>query len=340
MEKRADWESNRVTKIFLIVSANVSSMSNQLVTRSVLSFAPLLLCLMIAGGPVKAQQPTETGDTPLVVKTNLVNVAVVVTDANGRNVTGLDQSAFSIFDNKQRQEISWFAIDDSPISIAVVFDLSGSMTRNKMDQARVALERFFENSHPLDEYSLIGFDSRPRVSVNSTRDAAEMTQRLSFQPSHGQTALYDACRLAITQVRHSGYPRRAILIISDGQDNNSQSTLSELRRQLREEDILAYAIGINDPARVGSAVDIGRRTLSEITESTGGRAFFPFNENEMIRASEKIALELRSQYQLAYRPAQFVSDNKWHQIKVSVSPLEKRGRLQVRHKAGYYSDAR
>ena len=315
-------------------------MRNQFVTRSVLSFVPLCFGLMIVGSAVKAQQPTETGETPLVVKTNLVNVAVVVTDAKGHNVSGLDQSAFSIFDNKQRQEISGFAIDDSPVSIAVVFDLSGSMTQHKMAQAKVALQRFFENSHPQDEYSLIAFDNRPRVSVNGTHDPAELTQRLSFQPSHGQTALYDACRLAVTQVRHSQYPRRAILIISDGQDNNSQSTLTELRRQLREEDILAYAIGINDPARVGSAVDLGRRNLHEITESTGGRAFFPFTEDEMIRASEEIAVELRSQYQLAYRPAQFVSDGKWHQIKVSVNPLEKSGRLQVRHKNGYYSEAR
>ena len=311
-------------------------MRNQFVTRSVLS----LVCLMIIGSAVKAQLPTETGETPVVVETNLVNVAVVVTDANGRNVSGLNQSAFSIFDNKQRQEISWFAVDDSPLSIAVVFDLSGSMSRQKMAQAKAALQRFFENSHPLDEYSLIGFDGGPRVSVDGTHDPAEMIQRLALQPSHGQTALYDACRLAVTQVLHSEHPRRAILIISDGQDNNSQSTLSELRRQLHEEDILAYAIGINDPARVGPAVDLGRRTLGEITASTGGRAFFPFNDDEMIRASEEIALELRSQYQLAYRPAQFVSDRKWHQIKVSVSPLEKRGRLQVRHKAGYYSEAR
>src|SRR5262252_1818355 len=105
-------------------------MRKQFVTGSVLSFVPVLLCLMMVGSTVKAQQPTETGETPLVVKTNLVNVAVVVTDAKGHNVSGLDQSAFSIFDNKQRQEISGFAIDDSPVSIAVVFDFSGSMTQH------------------------------------------------------------------------------------------------------------------------------------------------------------------------------------------------------------------
>jgi Ca-activated chloride channel family protein len=292
---------------------------------------------MIVSSTVKAQLPAETGESPVVVETNLVNVTVTVTEANGRNVSGLDQNAFSIYDNKQRQEISWFSIDDSPASIAVVFDLSGSMSRQKTAQAQVALQRFFENSHPLDEYSLIAFDGEPRVSVDDTRDPGVIIGKLSFQPAHGLTALYDACRLAVTQVTHSVYRRRAILIISDGQDNNSQSTLSELRRQLQEQDVLVYAIGINDQARLGPAVDMGRRTLVEITKSTGGQAFFPFNENEMIRASEQIALELRSQYQIAYRPTELVSDRKWNQIKVTVKPLEQKRPLRVHHKAGYYS---
>jgi len=314
-------------------------MRKQFVNRTVFSFAQLLLCVMIVGSTVKAQLPAKTDETSVVVETNLVNVTVVVTDTRGRNVRGLDQSAFSIFDNKQKQEISWFAVDDSPVSMAVVFDLSGSMSREKMAQAQAALQRFFENSHPQDEYSLIAFDGRPRVSVPGTRDPAEMINRLSLQPSHGQTALYDACGLAVTQVGRSAYHRRAILIISDGQDNNSRSTLSDLRQQLHEEDVLVYAIGITDPARVGPAVDQGRRALSEITGSTGGRAFFPFNEDEMIKASEEIALELRSQYQLAYRPAQLESVRKWHQIKVSVSPPEKKTGFRVHHKAGYFSGA-
>src|SRR5262245_30270769 len=123
-------------------------MRKQFVNRTVFSFVQLLLCVMIVGGTVKAQLPAKTDETPVVVETNLVNVTVVVTDTKGRNVRGLDQSAFSIFDNKQKQEISWFAVDDSPVSIAVVFDLSGSMSREKMAQAQAALQRFFENSHP------------------------------------------------------------------------------------------------------------------------------------------------------------------------------------------------
>lgn len=312
-------------------------MSDQFPDRPVFVFAVLLLCAIIGTSVAIAQQPIDAGESSVVVETNLVNVTVSVTDNHGRNVSGLDKSAFSIYDNKQRQEISSFALDDSPASIVVVFDLSGSMTRQKMDQAKVALQRFFENSHPQDEYSLIGLDGQPRVLVDRTRDPDVLTERLSIQPAHGHTALYDACRLAVRQVTHSAYRRHAILIISDGQDNDSHWTLGELRRQLKEDDVPIYAIGINDQARVGSEVALGRNALAEITAITGGRAFFPFDQEEMIKASEQIALELRSQYQLAYRPAEFVSDRKWHQLKITAKPSEQKKRLSVHHKTGYYA---
>jgi Ca-activated chloride channel family protein len=283
----------------------------------------------------KKTDSVNTDDQSVIVNTHLVTLTVSVTDARGLHVTGLDRKDFTISDNKVPQQISFFSDDDLPASVAVVFDVSGSMSGKRIATAKEALAEFIKASHPKDEYFLIDFSSQARLLVDRTPDAEVILRKLTFVEPRGQTALYDATHLALNEVARGTRAKRVVLIISDGQDNNSRHTLDEVRRQLRESDVLVYAIGTN-PGTMRPDM-WGRMALEELASASGGRAFFPRNSTQMDEAFERIALELRQQYSIGYRPSNFISDGKWHRLRVNVSPVRAFGRLSVRSRGGYYA---
>ena len=323
----------------------------------VLSFV-IVLVTFVFSGPNKAQEksqakpepsPSPAGDaqkpgkevsdnTTLLTNTDLVNLTVTVTDTYGRYVSGLNKNAFAIFDEKQPQEITFFSDDDAPVSVGVIFDVSGSMSGDKFKRARDALSRFIQTSHNSDEYFLIGFNQRAQLLLDKTRDGNAVLDKLTFIQTRGQTALYDACYLGVEKVQRGVHPKRALLLISDGQDNNSRYTFTELRKLLKESDVTLYGIGILSGSDAGSSMGMeGQGTLDELANVSGGKAFFPRSAAEMDDIFEQIALELRHQYSIGYRPPNFVSDGKWHRIKVKVTPPRGLPRLFVRSKEGYYS---
>ena len=284
-----------------------------------------------------AASTSAVGDDRIIVNTDLINLSVTLTDIYGRYVTGLSKEAFSIFDDKEQQEIQFFSDDDAPISMGVVFDVSGSMGRDKLNRAREALRHFVDTSHDGDEYFLIGFNSRAQLLMDRTRDSDAMLNKLTFIESKGNTALYDACYLGIERVTRGTHPKRALLVISDGQDNNSRYTFNELRRLLKETDVLIYAIGIVERGNPQSLDVGGQALLEELASVSGGHAFFPDTAAEMNEIFERIAIELRHQYAIAYRPKKFTNDGKWHKIKVKVTPPRGLPHLYVRSKEGYYA---
>lgn len=285
-----------------------------------------------------ATNATTAGDDRMVVNTDLINLSVTLTDMYGRYVTGLSKDAFTVWDDKDQQEIQFFSDDDAPISMGVVFDVSGSMGREKLDRAREALRHFVETSHDDDEYFLIGFNSRAQLLMDRTRDSDAMLNKLTFVESKGNTALYDACYLGVERVTRGTHQKRALLVISDGQDNNSRYTFNELRRLLKETDVLIYAIGIVERGGgVGSLDAGGQAILDELASVSGGHAFFPETAAEMNEIFERIAIELRHQYSIAYRPKNFANDGRWHKIKVKVNPPRGLPHLFVRSKEGYYA---
>jgi Ca-activated chloride channel family protein len=160
---------------------------------------------------------------------------------------------------------------------------------------------------------------------------------LTFVATKGQTALYDACYLGVEKVTRGTHPKRALLIISDGQDNSSRYTFSEMRRVLKETDVLIYAIGITDAGNPNGLDVMGQTILDEIAAVTGGRAFFPDTAAEMNEIFERIAIELRHQYSIGYKPKNFVNNGKWHKLKVKVTPPRGLPRLYVRTKEGYFA---
>lgn len=289
-----------------------------------------------AAGPTPRvpQQPAADADAPVIVHTDLVTLNVTVTDADGRHVTGLDGSAFTVYDNKVSQEIIFFSDADEPVSVAVVFDTSGSMSEGKLARAREALARFVETSHPQDEFFLVGFGSKAELLLQSTRDADAVRNKLTYVEPRGETALFDAVYLAAGRVTRGAHRRRAILIISDGEDNHSRYSLGEVRRFLREAAAVVYAVRIYvGPARTSN----GRETLKGLAEVSGGRAFFPASAAEMGEAFERIALELRSQYSIGYKPSNLAGGGEWHRLRGKVTPPAGTPRLTARSRDGYFA---
>lgn len=288
-------------------------------------------------GPVV--QPLVDDTKPVIVHTDLITLTVTVTDTYGRFVTGLGKNAFTIFDDKTQQEISFFSDEDAPVSLGIIFDVSGSMGGDKINRAREALSKFVDTSHTRDEYFLIGFNSRAQLLLDRTRDSDALMQKLTFVQTRGQTALYDATYLGVERVTRGAHKKRAVLLISDGQDNSSRYTFNELKRMLKESDVIIYAIGIVSPNDETSLGYGGRAILEELAGVSGGKAFFPSTGAEMNDTFERIALELRTQYSIGYRPSAFANDGKWHKIKIKVQPPRGFPRLFVRGREGYFASA-
>ncbi|MDQ5845418.1 MAG: VWA domain-containing protein [Acidobacteriota bacterium] len=288
--------------------------------------------------PAGPQKPGHDVDGPVIVNTDLITFTVTVTDTYGRFVSGLSKNAFTVLDDKKPQEITYFSDDDSPVSVGVIFDVSGSMSGEKVSRARDALSKFIQTSHNSDEYFLIAFNSRAQLLLDKTRDGNAVLDKLSFVNTRRNTALYDACYLGVEKVQRGSHPKRALLLISDGQDNNSRYTFNELRRLLKESDVVLYGIGILSGGDAGSPLGMeGQGILDELASVSGGKAFFPRSAPEMDDIFEQIALELRHQYSIGYKPSNFSNDGRWRKVKVKVTPPRGLPKLFVRSKEGYYA---
>ena len=282
---------------------------------------------------------SKQDDGKVILGTNLVSLTVSVTDPYGRYVTGLSKEHFEVFDEKVKQQIGLFSDEDAPLSLGIIYDVSGSM-KERITRSVKALKRFIENSHDDDFFFLIGFNDRAKLVQDFTTSGDQLINKLTFVAPKGATALYDAAYAAVEKVQQGPHKKKALLIISDGQDNNSRYTYKELRNRVKEADVQIYAIGITDPAS-DALSGFGRSVLEEMTRITGGRAFFPnaYNEPELIEICTRIALELRSQYSIGFYPSANAStiESKWRKLQVKVTPPKGLGRLSLNYKDGYWS---
>jgi Ca-activated chloride channel homolog len=311
------------------------------------TFLILILFVVVAASISFAQKPSPTAtpqaidepnDAPVRVKTDLVTLTLTVQDLYGRYVSGLSQDAFTVVDNNQQQEITFFSDSDAPVSIGILFDVSGSMAGDKVIKARKALSRFILTSHPSDEYFLIAFNSRAQLLLDRTRDGEAVLQKLTLVQPRANTALYDAVYLGIERVTRGTHQKKALLIISDGQDNASRYNFGEVRRLMKESDVVTYAVGIIGKGESNSMLGMqGQAFLDELSSVTGGKAFYPETDVEMDEIFERIALELRHQYSIGYIPKDFEPDGKWRKLKVKVKPPRGLPRLTVRGRDGYYA---
>ncbi len=275
------------------------------------------------------------------VESTLVLVNVTVVDPLNRFVTGLEKEHFRLFEDKIEQKVTHFASEDAPLSIGLVFDASGSMGA-KLQKSRQAASQFFKTANPEDEFFLVQFNDRPQMVIPFTRETEEIQNRLTFTQSKGRTALLDGVYLAMNAMKKAHNPRKAILILSDGGDNSSRYTESEIKNLVREADVQVYAIGIFEPisARGRTAEELsGPGLLSELAEQTGGRHFPVENVNELPDIAAKIGIELRNQYLLGYTPMNQEKDGKYRRVQVKLVQPRGLPPLRTFARAGYYAPA-
>jgi len=274
---------------------------------------------------------------PLRSETDLTLVGVSVTDPLGRLVTGLERENFRVFENGVEQEVLDFSSQDVPVSIGVIFDMSGSMA-DKIDKSRQAAVQFFRTANPQDEFFLVDFNDRAQLVSEFTSSVDDLQNRLLYTGARGMTALYDGVYLGLSQMRGAHNARKALLIISDGGDNHSRYSENEIRKFVREADVQIYAIGLFEPDGGPTPEERnGPSLLQDLTEMTGGREFTVGNLNELPDIATKISMELRNQYVLGYRSSNGAHDGSWRKVKVKLRPPKGLPPLTVYAKSGYFA---
>ena len=259
-----------------------------------------------------------------------VFVKISVTDPLNRYVTGLEKQHFKVYEDKVEQGITHFTQESAPISVGILFDISGSMKDN-IHTARNSVVRFLESGNPDDEFFLVTFNQKTTLVQSFTHQSSNIQNQVSFSQPGGRTALYDAVYLGLEQIKNGKNDKKALILITDGEDNSSRYTASEVREFAKESDVQIYAIG--EEGKLG----YGRSEIQNIVGLTGGRAFFPNNFNELDYYIDLIHAELRNQYIVGYAPSNKNRDGKWRRIKVKLEPPEGLPKLIVHAKEGYYA---
>ena len=269
----------------------------------------------------------------------LVTVPVTITDAMNRPVTGLDRDNFQLFENKRPQEIKNFSSEDTPVSIGIILDVSGSM-RNKLERARDAVRQFCDASNPQDEFFLITFSDDPRLATDFTNRSEEIENALLVAQSRGRTSLLDAIYMGIRKMKDARYSRRALLILSDGGDNHSRYSEHNVKNAVREADILIYSVGTYDRYANTQEERLGPELLQDVSGVSGGQSYTLTNAAELPEVTRAIGIRLRHQYMLTYSPPKRDRDGKWHKINVKLLlPKRWSSFLRVSARTGYYASA-
>jgi VWFA-related protein len=332
-----------------------------------------VLSILLGGGLVAQERQSGQGFS-FRSSVDLVSVHATVTDRSGHFVPGLRADDFAILEDGERQTITQFEAERVPVSLGIVLDTSGSMSGEKMAAARDALERFvFDLLGPEDEMFLYRFDSEPMLVQGWTGDRRRLVRGLGSVTPTGGTALYDTVAEAIPLAASGTRRKKALVIISDGNDTNSEATVNEVRQLIRESEVMVYAIGIEGaspagssrtpgapprtlpwpwpgngpvqipwpgrrqpPARQPSAVATERvnvRALRMLSDDSGGRTEIVQGARNLDQATAGIASELSQQYFLGYVSTR-PEDGRWHDITVQV----RRGGYQVRARRGYVAE--
>ena len=307
--------------------------------RPILALTAMLACLLLQAQQISipsrekpaSRPPDEIPRPDLRIDRTEVLVPVAVNDTYNRPVAGLEKENFRVFDDKIEQEITSFSMEDEPVAVALVFDTSGSMSGAEREERRAATE-FFKTANPEDEFALVEFDSSPRLVVPITPDPAKITYQLLFTHTRGSTALLDAVFLGLHEVKKSNKKRKALVVISDGGENNSRYTATEIRNVVKESDVLIYSIGVFADQHFTDAGGV----LNSISEQTGGRMF----KTQGMRLSDiaqKISIDLRNRYLLGYVPSNRERNGRYHQVEVKIVAPKGLPPVRAHWRTGYYA---
>jgi Ca-activated chloride channel homolog len=300
--------------------------------------APLPACVAGPEPPRNTRQPDLNNSAVIKMNVEMTLVNVSVTDSLSNSVTWLDKENFKVYEDGVEQEISTFSSEDVPISIGLIFDMSGSMA-NKFDRARQAAVQFLHTANPRDEFFLVRFNDRTEPASPFTSSIEELESRVMFTAAGGRTALFDAVYLGLDQIRSAHNGRRALLIISDGGDNHSLYNEADIRNFLKESDCQLYAMGIFDRHHISrkSEERYGWSLLSELVEMTGGHVFPVSKLTDLPDIASKIGMELRNQYVLGYKPQDTRHNRAWRKIIVKLNAPKGLPPVKVYARSGYYA---
>ena len=297
-------------------------------------------------GSLRAQ-PSEAN---FRTNTAMVLVPVTVTDHFGKTLEGLRASDFTVLDDQGLRQIVSFTNDDAPSSVGLVLDISGSM-KYSLGSAKEVARAFFETANPSDEFQLLTVSTTPAAESGFTTDAVALEQTISYAKADGMTALIDTVYMGLNRMRKARHSRRALLILSDGMDNNSRYSQSELLRVALEADVQVYAVimdGISGGGPGGGApyrptmalkpIDQARLSqpsnlLEELANKTGGLSFHAHDEAQAKEAMVKAGRALRSEYLIGYQAPEGGAPEKWHRVRVKTSVPK----VVLHARSGYYA---
>ena len=273
----------------------------------------ILVMALLATSLLVAQQRTTPGSFRVDVEE--VVVRVTVSDPRDRYVAGLEREHFRIFEDKVEQAIMNFSNEPGEVSVAIVLDTSDSMSDNILT-ARTSIVRFLDQGHSEDEYALITFNDRTTLMQDFTNRGREIQNQVTLANPHGRTALYDAVYLGVERMRAARHRKKALIIITDGEDNSSRYTFSEVKQLVRESDVQIYVIG--ERGEMG----YGRGLINNLVGLTGGRAFYPRSFKQLDYYIDLIHQELRNQYVLTFVPSNSATNGTWRKLRIDLNPPE------------------
>lgn len=297
---------------------------------------PALFVVVAAQNPPATTPAADSPDTRIVLEVNRVDVLFTVSDKKGRFVTDLDKNDFEVFENKKPQNILEFAAEsDLPLRLAILIDTSNSI-RDRFHFQQEAATRFIQDvvRQHQDKAAIVSFDTSAELVADLTDNVDALEKAVQDLRPGGGTALYDAiyfaCRDKLMQDQPRTKFRRAMVVLSDGEDNNSRYTRDQALEMAQRADVVIYTISTN----ITRIPTDGDKVLKYFAEETGGLAFFPFKAEDLSQSFENIANELRHQYMILYRPEPLHQDGLYHTVNIKI-----RGRkdLVVRARKGYYA---
>jgi len=310
--------------------------------RSLNRRAAIVMVLHILGQELCAAESARKSVNDVVqtmkLDVDLVSLNVVVTDQNGRPITALEKKDFKVYEDRIEQPISFFSHDDMPVSWGLVLDHSRSMQQVVEDVHQAAVH-LLEEGTGQDEMFILTFNHERQLVRDFTSDRHELANSIFGLTASGKTAMFDAVALALDRLQGGIHPKKALIVVTDGEDNSSELNFNELIEFVEERDVLIYAMGMfepPDPRRPGLRGRQTRWQLEKLANVTGGKAYFPSNTRQCHEAVRQIALEVSHQYNLSYYSTRQAGGRGWRKLKVVVQPAEDGRKLVARSRSRYF----